>query len=84
MDTLFINGNFSELDEYSLFDFSIKFKFLEELSSQRINEEHISPLIGRYENRSKRVKKLFSISDNTTNDWLSVYSLVDVNVEFKK
>lgn len=84
VDALFINGNFSELDEYSLFDFSIKFKFLEELSSQRINEEHISPLIGRYENRSKRVKKLFYISDNTTNDWLSVYSLVDINVEFKK
>lgn len=84
LNDLFTRNNFKMLDEYALFDFSIRYKYLEELSSQRINEEHISPLIGRFQNRSRSVKKLFHVSDAVTENWLSVYSLVDVNVEFKK
>lgn len=84
LNALFFDNNFNELDEYSLFEFSIKFRYMEELSKQRINEEHISPLIARFENRSKKVKQLFHVTDTTDNCWLSVYSLVDVNVEFKK
>jgi len=84
LNALFFDNNFNELDEYSLFEFSIKFKYMEELSKQRINEEHISPLIARFENRSKKVKQLFNVTDTTEDCWLSVYSLVDVNVEFKK
>lgn len=76
--------NFRTLDEYSLFDFSIKYKYMEELSSQRINEEHISPLIARFENRSKKVKQIFNVTTNILPSWLSIYSLADVNVEFKK
>lgn len=57
---------------------------MEELSSQRINEEHISLLIARFENRSKKVKQLFNVTPNSTTNWLSIYSLTDVNVEFKK
>lgn len=84
LDALFFGDNFNELDEYALFEFSIKFKYIEELSKQRINEEHISPLISRFENRSKKVKQLFDVTNITDNCQLSVYSLVDVNVEFKK
>lgn len=84
LNVLFCDNNFNELDEYSLFEFSIKFRYMEELSKQRINEEHISPLIARFENRSKKVKQLFHVTDATNTCWLSVYSLVDVNVEFKK
>lgn len=84
LEALFYDNNFSTLDEYALFEFSIKFKYMEELSNQRINEEHISPLISRFENRSKKVKQLFNVTNATDDCWLSVYSLVDVNVEFKK
>ena len=84
LSKLFRHNNFKMLDEYALFDFSIRYKYLEELSSQRINEEHISPLIGRFHNRSRSVTKLFNVTDTVTENWLSVYSLVDVNVEFKK
>ena len=84
LNALFFNDNFKDFDEYSLFEFSIKFKYMEELSKQRINEEHISPLIARFENRSKKVKQLFHVTDTTDDSWLSIYSLVDTNVEFKK
>ena len=62
----------------------MRFKFLESLCSQFVNEEHIAPLLSRFDNRSKRVKRLFRICDNPPLDWLAIYSLVDVNVEFKK
>lgn len=75
---------FRKPDEYSLFDFSIKYKYMDELSSQRINEEHISPLIARFENRSKKVKQIFNVTTNISASWLSIYSLADVNIEFKK
>ena len=48
------------------------------------NEVIFGPLISRFENRVKRVKRLFKICDNPPVDWLAIYSLVDVNVEFKK
>lgn len=79
-----LEENFASIDEYDLFNFSIKYKFIEELGSQRINEEHISPLIARFENRSKKVRQLFKISNDINEAWLSIYSLMDVNVEFKK
>lgn len=84
LNSVYKNNNYIELDEYSIFEFSLKFKYLESLCLQYINEEHIAPLISRFDNRAKKVKKLFRISDNAANDWLSIYSLVDVNVEFKK
>lgn len=84
LNELFTHNNFKTLDEYALLDFAIRYKYLEELISQRINEEHISPLIGRFQNRSKSVKRLFHVADVVTENWLSVYSLVEVNIEFKK
>ena len=67
-----------------LFEFALRFKYLESLCAQYVNEEHIAPLISRFDNRVKRVERLFYICDNPPFDWLSIYSLVDVNVEFKK
>ena len=84
LDAAFVEGNYSETNEYLLFEFALKYKYLDSLCSQYINEEHIAPMISRFENRVKKVKRLFSISDQPLDKWLSVYSLVDVNVEFKK
>lgn len=84
LDALYQDSNCADFDEYTLFEFAMQFKFLQLLSQQHITEEHIAPLISRFGNRSKKVKRLFTISDNQADEWLSIYSLVDVNVEFKK
>jgi DNA helicase HerA-like ATPase len=84
LEPLFVEENYAHLDNYVIFEFAMKFKYLDSLCSQYINEEHIAPLISRFDNRVKKVKRLFSISDQLLDEWLSVYSLVDVNVEFKK
>ena len=78
-------SNFNDLsDEYLIFEYALRYKYLDSLCSQYINEEHIGPLLSRFEHRVKKVKRLFSICDKPTTDLLSIYSLVDVNVEFKK
>ena len=84
LEPLFVNENYANLDNYLKFEFALKFKYLDSLCSQYINEEHIAPLVSRFDNRVKKVKRLFSISNQILDEWLSVYSLVDVNVEFKK
>ena len=84
LNDLFQENNYNTLDGYALFEFSLRIKYLDLLCHQYINEEHIGPLISRFENRVKQVKRLFTICDNPPSDWLAVYSLVDVNVEFKK
>ena len=84
LDAVFIEANYKQVDEYLIFGFALRYKYLDSLCSQYISEEHVGPLISRFDNRVKRVKRLFTICDNPPSDWLSVYSLVDVNVEFKK
>lgn len=81
---LFSEENYVVLNKYLIFEFALKFKYLDSLCSQYINEEHIAPLISRFDNRVKKVKRLFCICDNQPYEWLSIYSLVDVNIEFKK
>ncbi len=84
LNAVFIDENYKEIDEYLLFEFALRYKYLDSLCSQYINEEHVGPLISRFDNRVKRVKRLFAISESPSFDWLSIYSLVDVSVEFKK
>lgn len=84
LDAVFIEANYKQVDEYLIFEFALRYKYLDSLCSQYISEEHVGPLISRFDNRVKRVKRLFTICDNPPSDWLSVYSSVDVNVEFKK
>ena len=84
LEPLFVEENYAHLNNYLIFEFALKFKYLDSLCSQYINEEHIAPMISRFENRVKKVKRLFTISDQPLDEWLSVYSLVNVNVEFKK
>lgn len=84
LDAVFIEANYKQVDEYLIFEFALRYKYLDSLCSQYISEEHVGPLISRFDNRVKRVKRLFTICDNPPSDWMSVYSLVDVNVEFKK
>ena len=84
LNAVFIDTNYKEIDEYLLFEFALRYKYLDSLCSQYISEEHVGPLISRFDNRVRRVKRLFAICENPPSDWLSVYSLVDVNVEFKK
>ncbi|HHZ00949.1 MAG TPA: ATP-binding protein, partial [Tissierellia bacterium] len=84
LDSVFIQTNYKDMDEYLIFEYALRYKYLDSLCSQYINEEHIGPLISRFENRVKQVKRLFRICKNPPSDWIAVYSLVDVNVEFKK
>lgn len=84
LDSVFRADNYKEIDAYTIFEFALRFKYLESLCNQYIIEEHIAPLISRFENRSKKVKRLFRICNDPPPDWLAIYSLVDVNVEFKK
>lgn len=84
LDSVFIPANCKDPDEYMIFEYALRYKYLDSLCLQYINEEHVGPLISRFENRVKRVKRLFRICENPPSDWLAVYSLVDVNVEFKK
>lgn len=84
LDSVFFPNNYKNEDEYLIFEYALRYKYLDSLCSQYINEEHVGPLISRFENRVKRVKRLFKICDNPPADWLAIYSLVDVNVEFKK
>lgn len=84
LDSVFFPNNYKSQDEYLIFEYALRYKYLDSLCSQYINEEHVGPLISRFENRVKRVKRLFKICDNPPADWLAIYSLVDVNVEFKK
>lgn len=71
-------------DKYILFDFALKYNFLQSLCLGYINEEHISPLISRFNNRLIKIKRLFSICDNVSLKQLSIFSLINVNIEFKK
>lgn len=84
LDSVFSPANYKEQDEYLVFEYALRYKYLDSLCSQYINEEHIAPLISRFDNRVMRVKRLFQICNAPATDWLAVYSLVDVNVEFKK
>lgn len=84
LDSVFFPNNYKSQDEYLIFEYALRYKYLDSLCSQYINDEHVGPLISRFENRVKRVKRLFKICDNPPADWLAIYSLVDVNVEFKK
>lgn len=84
INSTFVDGNYFDITPYLLFEFALRFKYLDSLCSQYINEEYIAPMISRFENRVKKVKRLFRISVQPLDEWLSVYSLVNVNVEFKK
>lgn len=84
LDSVFVQTNYKQIDEYLVFEYALRYKYLDSLCSQYINEEHIAPLISRFDNRVTRVKRLFQICDAPAADWLAVYSLVGVNVEFKK
>ena len=81
---LYFDGNYKDIREYDLFEFSLKYKYLYDLCLKRINEEHISPLISRYKRRSNNIKRIFEIKTEENNSNILVYSLVDVNIEFRK
>lgn len=84
LDAVYIQDNNKMVDDYLLFEYAIRYKYLDSLCSQYINEEHVGPFISRFENRVKYIKRLFEICEAPPSDWLAIYSLVDVNVEFKK
>ena len=71
-------------DEYGYFEFAIRYRFLYESLKKYIVEEHVAPLISRLFNRTNSIKRLFRITDNIELSTLSVISLLNVNVEFKK
>ena len=84
LNALFDNNHVKREDEHLIFEFVLRFNYLLSVCLQYINEEFVAPLISRFTNRVKDVKRLFAICDDPPENWLSIYSLVDVNVEFKK
>lgn len=81
-----INTIYSKLstDEYGYFEFAIRYRFLYESLKKYVVEEHIAPLISRFSNRTKSIKRLFIIANDRELLSLSVISLLNVNIEFKK
>lgn len=84
LNALFDNNHVKREDEHLIFEFVLRFNYLLSVCLQYINEEFVAPLISRFTNRVKDVKRIFKICANPCDEQLSIYSLVDVNVEFKK
>lgn len=78
------NNKANTFSEYDILELSLKLKFLEEVNKQFINEEHISPLIARFNSRLKKIKKLLNITSEHNDPNIVIYSLLDVNIDFKK
>ena len=78
------NNKSNTFSEYDILELSLKLKFLEEVNKQFINEEHISPLIARFNSRLKKIKKLLNITSEHNDPNVVIYSLLDVNIDFKK
>ncbi len=84
LNALFDHNTVKRADEYFILEIALRYNCLLFSCLQYINEEFVAPLISRFTNRVKDVKRLFTICDNPCDEQLSIYSLVDVNVEFKK
>ncbi|WNY23053.1 hypothetical protein MmiHf6_03500 [Methanimicrococcus hongohii] len=83
IEKLFTDGNIIKCDNYSLFEYSMLYNYINELQRQSINEEHIAPFIRRFENRLISIKNIFKIADIEESN-IEIYNLEDVNIEFKK
>lgn len=76
--------NIKNIDECILFPFSMYFNYLKELSCNYIIDEHIAPLIKRFDSRSNDLLKLFDFKDNYNHSQVEIVSLLDVGLVFKK
>ena len=76
--------NLKNIDECILFQFSMYFNYLKELSCNYIIDEHIAPLIKRFDSRSNDLLKLFDFKDNYNHSQVEIVSLLDVGLVFKK
>lgn len=45
LDSVFFPNNYKNEDEYLIFEYALRYKYLDSLCSQYINEEHVGPLI---------------------------------------
>lgn len=84
IDVISRNNKSNTFSEYDILELSLKLKFLEEVNKQFINEEHISPLIARFNSRLKKIKNLLNITSEHNDPNVVIYSLLDVNIDFKK
>ncbi len=65
--------------------FSLTYKLIEDVYNQIVIEEHIAPLVNRFINRYKDINKVIKLEDEFVHvKNFSVFSLLDVNIEFKK
>lgn len=81
---VFQMDNLRAISRYDLFDFSVHFNYLNELVRQYIIDEHVAPLIKRFDSRAHDLLKLFAFCDTPTQHQVEIVSLVDVNLAFKK
>ena len=69
----------------SYINFSIIYRLIEDVYNQIVIEEHIAPLVNRFTNRYKDLNKVIKLEDQHIHvRAFSVFSLLDVNIEFKK
>ena len=64
LNALFDNNHVKREDEHLIFEFVLRFNYLLSVCLQYINEEFVAPLISRFTNRVKDVKRLFAICDD--------------------
>lgn len=80
----FTDENLAVINECILFRFSMYYNYLKELSCNYIIDEHIAPLIKRFDTRSNDLLKLFDFQDNYKHSQVEIVSLLDVGLVFKK
>lgn len=71
-------------DQYTLLAFTLRYTFVDNIVKRIISEEHVAPLIARFDNRAKMVTRVFDIKEHDVSNNLTVVSLADVSTEFKK
>ncbi|MGB7604584.1 MAG: ATP-binding protein [Lutisporaceae bacterium] len=77
-------SNQTPIDYWALFEFVIKYCYIQDLSKGFIIEEHIAPMLKRLDNRLKDIRKVFVVSNRETNKNLNIISLIDVNIHMRK
>lgn len=76
---------FNNMNYLEIFNYVLKQQYLEEIIHGYSNEEHISPLMKRFETRLKDLVKVFEVKEmDIHSTCLNIVSLVDVNIYMRK
>jgi hypothetical protein len=82
-ENLNVNWTTDNIDYLDLLNNFLLLQYVDEYSKGYIYEEHIAPLIKRFDNRFKDIKKLFA-SKNVNDKNIKIISLFNVNIKMRK